>query len=439
MRDVLIVAIVGFAALVAMRHGWVGVMLWTWLSLMNPHRYSFGFAYEAPLAALAAGVTLIGVLTAQDRSSPFKGVPVAIFVVFNIWITLSWLAGLDPVGDYPQWTKIMKINVMLIIALVLLHDKRHIMAFAWVCALSLGLLGAKGGLFTLLSGGSYRVWGPPGSFIEDNNEFALSLVITIPLLRFLQLQLGNAWGRRILSLMMILCAAAALGSHSRGGLLAIVAMAAMLWWRGSNKVRNGLLFLILGIALVAFMPQEWASRMDTINEYQEDASAMGRISAWGTAWNSAFHYPFGVGFNGARPELFERFSPFGLGHGVLAAHSIYFQVLGNHGFVGLFIYLALWITTYRWCGHIRRESNGIPQARWCHDLAGLIQVSLVGFGVGGAFLSLAYFDQPYNLMAMVVLTRAWLRSRAWEREAAFLPAWLKVPGLGGGAQRARAR
>jgi hypothetical protein len=41
-----------------------------------------------------------------------------------------------------------------------------------VTTLSLALLGAKGGVFTLMTAGSYRVWGPPGSFIEDNNEFA---------------------------------------------------------------------------------------------------------------------------------------------------------------------------------------------------------------------------------------------------------------------------
>ena len=46
----------------------------------------------------------------------------------------------------------------------------------------------------------------------------------------------------------------------------------------------------------------------------------------------------------------------------------------------------------------------------------MIQVSLVGFAVGGAFLSLQYFDLPYNLMIMAVLARKWVEDRAWERE-----------------------
>jgi hypothetical protein len=35
----------------------------------------------------------------------------------------------------------------------------------------------------------------------------------------------------------------------------------------------------------------------------------------------------------------------------------------------------------------------------------MLQVSLVGFSVGGAFLSLLYFDVPYYLMCAMVATR----------------------------------
>ena len=59
MRDLALVAIVLLAGLVALRRPWVGVMLWTWLSIMNPHRYTYDFAYTAPLAAFAAGCTLL--------------------------------------------------------------------------------------------------------------------------------------------------------------------------------------------------------------------------------------------------------------------------------------------------------------------------------------------------------------------------------------------
>ncbi|HAY29062.1 MAG TPA: putative O-glycosylation ligase, exosortase A system-associated, partial [Candidatus Accumulibacter sp.] len=58
MRDLLLVGIFLAVLPFALRHTWIGVLLWTWLSLMNPHRLTFGFAYDAPFAATAAGVIL---------------------------------------------------------------------------------------------------------------------------------------------------------------------------------------------------------------------------------------------------------------------------------------------------------------------------------------------------------------------------------------------
>ncbi len=427
MRDVFVIAIVMIGALAALRRPWIGVMLWTWLSIMNPHRFTWGLAYSAPLAAVAAASVVLGLLMTKDRESPFKGTPVSWFVVFMAWMTISWLAGLDMAGDYEQWKKVMKIDIMIILALMLLRTKQHIFALMWVCVGSLAVLGIKGGIFTLLTGGSYRVWGPPGSFIEDNNEFALALIMTIPLLRFLQLQISSRLGRIGLGVAMLLCAAAALGSQSRGALLAIFAMAITLWWRGKSKLQIGILLIAAALPLIAFMPDEWTARMATIENYEEDDSAMGRISAWWNAWGIAWHYPAGVGFNAATPELFSRFSPYP--DSVHAAHSIYFQVLGNHGFVGVILFLGIWFSTMRLAGRLRNQKDLMPEVQWTVDLGAMCQVALVGYAVGGAFLSLSYFDLPYNIMVLVVLTRLWVEKKGWQTEPVYSPSWKTIPGL----------
>ena len=414
MRDIIVVSIVLVAALAALRRPWIGVMLWTWLSIMNPHRYTYGFAYDAPLAAIAAGATVFGLLTTRERELPFKGGAITAFALFIVWITLSWLFGIDPSGDYEQWKKVIKIDLMILVTLALLRTKQHILALTWVSAGSLALLGAKGGVFTILGGGSERVWGPPYSFIEDNNEFAVALIMTIPLLRFLQLQIEKRWARHFMTCVMVLCAVAALGSQSRGALLAISAMALWLWWNGKQKVAIGIMLLLVAVPLISFMPDSWTNRMLTMRTYEADGSAMGRISAWWNAWNLAFHYPFGVGFNAARPELFALYSPYG--DSPLAAHSIYFQVLGNHGFVGLAIFLAIFVATWRSAGWLSQQKFSSPDAKWCNDLGAMCQVALAGYAVGGAFLSLAYFDLPYVIMAVVALTRMWVQRQAWKTE-----------------------
>lgn len=431
MRDLVILSIVTFGAIVALRRPWIGVMLWTWLSIMNPHRFAhWSYSYSAPIAAVAAASTLLGLLMTRERASPFKGAAPALLAAFSVWMTLSWLLGLDRAGDLPQWEKVMKINLMILVSLALLHSKQHIIALAWVSAGSLAVLGAKGGLFTLVHGGNYRVWGPPGSFIEDNNEFALSLVMAIPLLRFLQMQLSSAWLRNSMTVVMLLCASSVLGSHSRGAFLAAIAMALLLWWRGRSRILGGMVIMLSAYVLIAFMPEHWSNRMATIENTEGDLSVLGRFSAWWVAWRAAFDHPFGVGFNAARSDLFEKYSPYFAEMGTThAAHSIYFQVLGNHGFVGLVLFLMIWIATWRAASRVRKLSAGIPQARWCADLAAMAQVSLVGYGVGGAFLSLSYFDLTYNIMVLVVLTLVWVRTKAWEREPVYTSGWTTVPGL----------
>ena len=427
MRDIIIIALVLIGALAALRRPWIGIMLWTWLSVMNPHRYTWGLAYSAPLAAVAAASVVLGLLMTKERESPFKGQPVVFFILFMAWVTLSWLAGLDVKGDFDAWKNVMKIDVMLLLALMLLHSKQHIFALVWVSAGSLALLGIKGGVFTLLSGGGNRVWGPPGSFIEDNNAFALALVMTIPLLRFLHLQVRQRFVGSALVVAMLLCAVAALGSYSRGALLAMTAMVITLWWRGQNKLRTGVLFLGVAIPLLVFMPQEWSARMSTIQSYELDGSAMGRINAWWNSWNIALHYFTGVGFNTATSELFSRFSP--NADTVLVAHSNYFQLLGNHGFVGLLLYVCIWISTWRTAGWLRNQPMLPPERQWTADLGAMGQVSLVGYLVGGAFLNLAYFDLPYALMVLLVLTRVWVERMSWKTEPVYPLTWKTLPGL----------
>jgi probable O-glycosylation ligase (exosortase A-associated) len=121
------------------------------------------------------------------------------------------------------------------------------------------------------------------------------------------------------------------------------------------------------------------------------------------AWNLARDRFIGGGFEIATPLLFAKYAPNPLG--IHAAHSIYFQVLGEHGFIGLALFLLLWFATWRMANRVRREVTGLPELEWAGKLVSMVQVGLVGYFVGGAFLSLAYFDLPYDMMVMVLIAR----------------------------------
>lgn len=416
MRSIILLSIIFVGALWALRHPAVGALIWTWVSIMNPHRLTWG-AENFPVAAVIGGATLVGLFLTKDKKQFFVSAPSGALMLFMLWICITYLFSFYPDGSTSMLTRVLKIDFMILVALVLLHSKTHITALVWVLVGSIGFYGIKGGVFTLLTGGSYRVWGPPDSFIGGNNEIALSIIMVIPFMYFLRDQSHKAWQRHAWLAAMALMAIAAIGSQSRGALLAILAMLALLWLRGRQKLLFGVLIVAGGVMLLAFMPEQWHERMSTINTYQQDSSAMGRINAWQMAWNLASHNIFGGGFDIYNRSTFMLYAP--VPEDILAAHSIYFQVLGEHGFVGLALFLAMWGLTWYWAGWLRKNASS-PETHWAATLGTMCQVSLVGYALGGAFLSLAYFDLPYNILILVVITRRWVEAQQRDNENAKL-------------------
>jgi probable O-glycosylation ligase (exosortase A-associated) len=370
---------------------------------MSPHRLTWGIAYNYPFAQLIAIATLVGMLfSSEPKRLPVTSVTVVLFLMV-LWMNVTTAFAINPGGSMTMWERVMKIQFMVFVALYLLHSKQHMHLLIWILAGSVAFYGIKGGIFTFRGGGEGRVWGPSGSFIENNNSLGIALVMTIPLLYYLYLQSTNRWVRRGLLASMVLCGFSTLGSHSRGALLAISATLAFFWLRSRNKLVTGIVLAFLVPAAIVFMPEKWENRMRSIETYEQDRSAMGRINAWGMAWNLARDRPLGGGFDIYNLSVFGRYAPDPT-H-VQGAHSIYFQMLGEHGFIGLGLFLLLWILVWRDTSWIIRQSRSRDELHWASDLARMIQASLVGYAVGGAFLNLAYYDVPYYLAVALVLTR----------------------------------
>jgi len=410
MRDLVLIAALLWPMIMGLRHPWIGVLGWTWVSIMSPHSLSWHLT-SLPVAAGMAGSTFLGLIFTKDKKQFFVTRESGVLIAFMAWMCITLPFSFYVSDSLPLWNRVMKIDFMILVAMVVLYTRQHITALVWVLVGSLGFYGVKGGLFTLATGGSYRVWGPEGSYIEGNNEVALALVVVIPLMRFLQLTSRSRWVRYGLTASMLLCAVAALGSQSRGALLAIGAMTIVMWWRGKRKLVTGLVFGAIAVSLVAFMPATWSDRMSTIHSYDQDSSALGRINAWWMAFNLAKSNFFGGGFSIYTSEVFAKYAPDPLD--VHAAHSIYFMVLGEQGFLGLLLFSMLWIFVWRAAARLRSEGRKLPETAWLSDLGAMCQVSLAGYAVGGAFLSLSYYDLPYNILLIVVIGNRWLDAKSW--------------------------
>jgi probable O-glycosylation ligase (exosortase A-associated) len=352
---------------------------------------------------IAALVTIGAFLFSKEKKEMIWSRETVVLLLFIGWMLFTTFFAFYAAPAWEQWNKVWKIQLIIFLIILIINDRQKLHWMIWIIALSLGFYGVKGGIFTILNGGAYRVQGPTGSFIAGNNEIALAMVMTIPLIRYLHLQETRKWLKNGLAGAMVLTAVAAIGSQSRGALVAMVLMGLFLWLKSRHKLVTGIYMVIAVAIMAAIMPQEWYDRMNTIKTYEEDRSAQGRINAWHTAFNVATERVTGGGFEMLNnPATFRQYAPDPFM--VHDAHSIYFEVIGEHGFIGFGLFMLIGLLAWIRAQQVIKRSKHDPGNKWAADLAAMVQVSLVGYATGGAFLGLAYFDLPYHLMIIILLT-----------------------------------
>lgn len=401
MRDVIVLSIVLWGLSKVFARPYVGVYLWTWLSLMNPHRLAWGFAYSMPFAQIVALSTIIGLFTGKEKKQNIWSPISILLLVHLLWMCVTTYFAVNPGGALYELNRFWKIQLFTFLALALLSDREKVHGFIWVVVLSIGYYGVKGGVFTVLTGGSSRVWGPVGSFIEGNNEMALAMITIIPLMRYLQLHTSNKWIARGLLAGMLLTAISVLGSQSRGAFLGIIGMGLFFWFKSPNKLGGLVLVSAVSLVIVFFMPESWWDRMNTVKTYDEDASAMGRINAWWVAFHMANASITGGGANMFTPAMFALYAP--IPEDFHDVHSIYFEQIGEQGWIGFSIFMAFSVLTWIKCGEIIKRTRGGSDSKWASDLAAMLQASLIGFWVAGAFLGMSYFDLYYDLIVAAIV------------------------------------
>ncbi|WP_018076997.1 putative O-glycosylation ligase, exosortase A system-associated [Thiobacillus denitrificans] len=414
MRDLFITGLIFGLLPFVFKRPWLGILLWSWLGYMNPHRLAWGFAYNLPFSMIVGLVTIVAFMASKEKKEMPWTRETIVLLIFVGWMLFTTFFAFYPDTSWQQWNKVWKIQLMIFLTALIITDRNKLHWLIWIIALSFGFYGVKGGIFTITNGGAYRVQGPSETFITGNNELALALVMTIPLIRYLHLQETRKWIRIGLASAMVLTGVAAIGSQSRGGLVAMLAMGLFLWLKSRNKLVTGIYMAIAIGIMASVMPQEWYDRMNTINTYEQDQSAQGRINAWHTAFNVAKDRITGGGFEMWQPPVFRQYAPDPFN--VRDVHSIYFEIMGEQGLIGFGLFMLLGILAWIRAQQIIKRCKNDPARKWAADLAAMIQVSLVGYAAGGAFLGMGYFDLPYHLMIILVLVAKF--SGVLEKQAA---------------------
>lgn len=388
----------------------IGVLVWSWVSHMIPQSYTFNFARNFPFLVLVFAVTAIGMIVNKEKYKlPSHPIVYAIFLYW-FWVLLTTSVGMDegPVFTSYMWQKMIQFSKVLIFALIsiaVMQSPNRVKGFLWVMTMSLGFIAIKGGLFTLLTGGGSRVEGA-GGMMEDNNQLAMAMAMLMPLAFYIAQNPPTKIMKWPLFGAALLVPFAALGTQSRGGTVAVGAVVAMTLLKSKHKFKLVVGIVVLGGAIWTFMPDSYKNRIaSTENAATDDGSFRGRVSMWKYSVNLVDENPvMGGGFNVFYvPRAIELYMP--PGFKARAPHSIYFEVLAEHGYVGLTLFLTLLFTGWYSGTTQAKLFRQYSETKWLGDLSAALQLSLIGFAVGGLTVNIATFDVFYHVLAMLVMCR----------------------------------
>ena len=413
-----------------MMNPFTGILVWACLSIMNPHQEVYGFAANAPFNSIVAAVTIGAWLFSREKKSlPHDALP-WIMICFLAWMGFNSFFAADPDWSWPLWDRTWKIYVYSFLIMILMTTKARVQSLIWIFVISIAYYGVKGGLFTILTAGGGHVFGPDNTILSDNNHLAVAIASTLPMVVYLRTTSSHKLVRLGLAVTFAMESIAVMGSFSRGGMISLFCVLGMFWMRSSRKFLYLIVALVFLGSTLSMMPPSFFERMNTIKSADQDDSFLGRVHAWYVATMYATeHFPFGAGYSGPeRHAIFHHYYPDDVAH---AAHSIYFQVLGEHGFIGLGFYILIIIFAMRDCRIVVRQTKNQPEWAWAHELARMLEVSFVTFYIGASALSMAYYDGYMTTLALISglreMTRPKRSSFIQKKPRGSRPAFQKPP------------
>ncbi len=401
MRDAILLAFVAFCLLATLRYPFVGLIAWAWFTLMTPHQAAYG-VFGVPLNLVIASVALAAYVISGEVAKFRFDLLTSLITIFAGWLVLSQLFSLDPEHSAGYFDRFIKTLIFVVLCAQMASSKLRFNMLVWMLVLGIGFFAAKGGLFTFMTFGEHRVQGLAQTVLEDNNHFGIAVASILPLILYLRGEAARPWLKHGLLALFCLSIVAIIGTHSRGAFIALGAFGGVLWFFSKRKLAILAGLALLLIPTVAFMPAKWTERMSTIGEATQDESFMGRVDAWVINYKLAKENPLtGAGLRNSYEEQIAFAVDPRRAQSAKAAHSIYFEILGGAGFVGLAIYLSIFVVAWLSAWSVYRQRNHPELAPWKANFAHYAQMSIVVFAVGGASTSMEMWTGYLMVIALI--------------------------------------
>jgi putative inorganic carbon (HCO3(-)) transporter len=424
MRDLIVTAIMLGSMPVCLVSPYFGILMWYWITYFNPHRFTWNYAYTLPVAMMIAIPTLVGTLFARKTMRALLTVECVLLMALWGWFGITYLhaQGIplfarNMVDAEYEMGHISKILVMTLVMVVVINSKERVRNVILVTAGSLGLLAVKSMLFGFRSGGESRVLGPPDSFLWENNAYSLALNMALPLLFFLVRDEPRKWLRILLRVLFAACIVSILLTYSRGGLIGLAVVLTVISLRSRHKAIGAFLLAVTVLLVISFAPPAWMTRMGTFVGGNLDSSANMRLTSWTVAWRLAQDYPMGGSFDAVpNVDVYKRYQPRPLPDNVKSSgpHSIYFQLLGDQGYIGLGIFLLLMTSCFWTLFRVRRKARSVPSADWLVTYSLMVETATLAFMISGAFLGVMYLDVLYEMIGLTIILKMLCRQELRE-------------------------
>ena len=425
MRDLVILGFMLLSVFLAARNTFVSYLLWGWAGLIAINYYLYGFMAGVGYVQIYALITIVLVFAKKDiYSQKFKLDRTSILLL--IFLTHGFLSAVfaypDLESNWVLFGNLVKTILFCLFMPMIVVSRFRIHALVLSIALAISFHGVLDGLKFIASGGGHNA--QPLKKFGDNNHLALILLMVLPFIYYLY----QFSAKKIVRLGFLgalpLMVLAVVATHSRGALLGLFAVALWIIVKSQKKILGIVLISLCALMVVQLAPDKWSQRMETIQAADEDASLMARVTAWKVSSAIAVANPFlGGGFRAVQSHpVWNRFkdSPGLLGfvatptlsRSGVAAHSIWFEVLGDQGIVGLLLFIALIVNVFMTRRDIwKLVKKNSQQSGWAGNLADMVAASVLVYIVSGSLLSAAYFELPYIcMMLMEVIKQQQMRA-----------------------------
>ena len=380
-----------------------------WVDLVTPQKITYGITNDLSMSQIIVAACIISfIIHFKKLQMPKNKSIMNLFILLTLYLTITTFFALFQIEAWSKWEITIKTLLSCFLMLFVVREKKDLELLIWIFIISLFyftlVLGAKG----LLGGGGYGktlIAGGNNSNLTESSTVSLICITAIPLVIFMQynslLVPHFKKFKYSAALFTLLIMGVLVATTARTGLVAFAAFAGLLFLSSKKKMQYIIIATVVGIIALLVIPDKYAKRMSTIKESQKESSAATRLVVWRWTWEFAKSHPFGGGFEAYRAnygELQQYDDNKAAGDGVILArayHSIYFEVLGEHGYLGFFLYF--WMIAI--CLKSNRRIRKLEKDKWLASCALNLNRSIIIFLVGGTFIGIAF--QPFIFLFIV--------------------------------------